>query len=430
MSKIPQKARAYWFYTTASIPTGWSRDTDFDDRFMQGSNLAGVNGGSATHTHTADAHNHIQNSHFHVLTITGSSVGTNNITGTKNNIALANVSHSHASASSVSATGTNQPTVVTISSDNTPPPYVTAIIIKPDDASQDLPNDVVVLSNIDAEPTGFHKPDGTVGTIDLFTKFIKGAAAGADGGLAVGVTVFHTHTSTAHTHIQDAHTHDDSNFGAAATTYTVTNDGTNGVPAVHHTATDIQNTTAVTINQTATADSVVRFPACHGLICLQNKSGVTKPVCTSMILPFTGTSAEIPAYWFFCDGTQGTPDLTAVQIYSSIALPGGFDGSGSDTHTHLISAHTHSTSVHTHTYTFTTTSANCAGTTTPSRASLAHLHSSNAMGTRFITNQNNVIRTMSTEDIRYFYRTVLFIMYNPPTVHMMSGNILGSTHIM
>ena len=67
---VPLKARAFHFGTAASIPANWTRDTDFDDRFINGSATAGTNAGG-NHSHT-QSHLHIGNAHTH--TIVGVSV--------------------------------------------------------------------------------------------------------------------------------------------------------------------------------------------------------------------------------------------------------------------------------------------------------------------------------------------------------------------
>ena len=48
-----------WTGTNASIPTGWSRVTSMDDKYLKGT-ANGVNpnvdGGATTHTHTSPTH--------------------------------------------------------------------------------------------------------------------------------------------------------------------------------------------------------------------------------------------------------------------------------------------------------------------------------------------------------------------------------------
>ena len=58
----------------ASIPSGWSRDTRFDGRYVKATTSSwGSTGGASTHTHTVSSHTHTysNNGHTHDTSSTG-----------------------------------------------------------------------------------------------------------------------------------------------------------------------------------------------------------------------------------------------------------------------------------------------------------------------------------------------------------------------
>jgi hypothetical protein len=75
---------------------------------------------------------------------------------------------------------------------------------------------------------------------------------------------------------------------------------------------------------------------------IDNNRGVP----SGSILMWSGTIAAIPTGWSLCDGTGGTPNLTARFVYGTAtnSAIGTTGGSSSHTHTATSSAHTHQVS--------------------------------------------------------------------------------------
>lgn len=70
-----------------------------------------------------------------------------------------------------------------------------------------------------------------------------------------------------------------------------------------------------------------------------------EPPQATIILPFNGTSADIPNGWVLCDGMNGTPDLRGKHLKSvpdTATDPGGVGGQDSvSLTTAQIASHTH-----------------------------------------------------------------------------------------
>lgn len=412
---IPLDARAFWpkdHSGASGIPAGWSRDEDFDDRFLQGDPTAGTDGGATTHDHggTTDPHQPTGNPHSHSLTISGTSSGT--LGRAVGSAQAAGAAHTHAAATSVAATETYQNTSATISTTAQIVAFGYVIVIKPDTAHAALPVDAVVFTDDTSPPGDFELTDGNNSTMDLRSRLLRSPAFEDDGG-GTGGGEGHTHTSAPHNHTPDGHVHSDSPFSAASTSAgltlsplltTVSDDGP------HHSATSIQSATGPIGSGTVVFDNADNIPAFHRLLGIQNR-GASAHTPIGVIVPFVGTT--IPQNWLVCDGTHGTPNLTAVQV--QVTTVGGSVGGtgGSNTHIHTNSAHAHSglAGSHTHTYTFSNTvalEANTAGFNTA--AIKTHTHTSHAMS-QVGTSEVAQSVTVPTVDGRYSYRTVKFIKY-------------------
>lgn len=412
---IPLEARIFWPSTVGTIPAGWTRDTDFDEVFLQGSASAGDPGGAATHDHTATAHLHGGNSHTHSLTVGGAAAGNDSPSGSANTVAQH--AHTHAAATSASATETYQNTAVDIDVAAAPPPYFKVIVIKPDSQGTKVPVDGVALTDDTTAPGDFEITDGTGGTPQLGRRFLLGANAAGDGGGTGGIAT-HTHNSPAHTHAAAGHVHADSDFAASSATLGC-NSGFSavGVSTVHHRAKDIDIASAGMTSDQAVLNAASTLPAFKYLLGIQNK-GASAHTPLGIIVPFVGTS--IPHNWLECDGSHGTPDLSAVQIQVTDDGDDVGDMGGSNTHAHVNVPHSHTSSgVHTHTYTFQTVNTRSlftVGVGIQRFSTSVHTHSSNAMsGVNGSIIDNNM--AMSSEDVRAPYRTVIWIKHmGPPAV--------------
>ncbi|SVD31372.1 uncharacterized protein METZ01_LOCUS384226, partial [marine metagenome] len=69
MPAIPEGVGVWWPASHGSIPSGWTRNTNFDTRFIKsqsGSTDPNSNGGSGTHNHSAGGnHTHTVDGHTH-----------------------------------------------------------------------------------------------------------------------------------------------------------------------------------------------------------------------------------------------------------------------------------------------------------------------------------------------------------------------------
>jgi len=413
---IPKDARLFWPDTNASIPTDWLRDTDFDLKFLEGAasgNDPGANGGNVDHIHVVDTHIHTQN-HAHKLNARGGLITTDTATvpGIPTPTTFAASSHVHAVKDSESNTDSTTAGTSTITAKIADPLSRKAILIKPADATQEIPDNCLLLYDDSVVPAGLFVADGNNGTDDFDDRFIAIPDVGADGGGAIGATT-HTHIVGAnHGHTLD-HKHNDSDFGnTSATVFRAPGAfglGTEGIIG-HHKATRIQGTSPAIGTTSEAWQNEDTAPAYKKLVAIQNESGGILGLGPKMILPYVGTIASIPSKWDLCDGTNGTPDMRDKQVMcTKDGVEYGNIG-GSNSHTHLGTAHNHSVAAHTHPYTFTTIGYSGTGGLS-SIAKSTHNHT-NSM-TTWSGNVNNQTSTLQSTDGRRPWRTILFVMYNP-----------------
>jgi hypothetical protein len=114
--RIGAGLNAIWAKTLASIPSGWSHNTSFNDRMMRhvssSSDAGGGTGGSATHNHTGNDHQHTTGG---PSTYTGESVGGGDRASSK--------THTHTTGSAIYSAIGNQVS-------NMPPYFEIAVIKK------------------------------------------------------------------------------------------------------------------------------------------------------------------------------------------------------------------------------------------------------------------------------------------------------------
>jgi hypothetical protein len=347
-----------WSGTNASIPSGWSRVTGLDSRFLKGTANAtdpNVPGGNATHTHSAAAnHSHTMNSHTHTVYCSsayGSYRGTSS--STENCI---NRSHTHGNSTSGAVVGGSLSSVAaTYGSYSNEPPYRKIIFITPNSSVSKIPNYVIYLySGTDSE-TSHYICDGNNSTPNFSDKYLKGAGTGANSDITSTFgSLTNTHTLT-HTHSNSSHYH---SFSIPAST---TGGRSSKEPATYEilkghahsgnlgSTTSGISSTAPTLSPTETVE-----PLYKKLLAIQNRAGNSNRL--NMIGLWLGNLSDIPKGWVLCDGTNSTPDMRGyyLKITTSTGSIGGTGGS--NTHTHASQNHTHSASgTHNHTKTLTHT---------------------------------------------------------------------------
>ena len=415
---IPTDGRLLWVDTVASIPANWSRDTNFDDKFIQGSSTAGSTAGGG-HTHT-QSHTHTGNAHDH-STVAASAT----VTFTENKkldfggVNASHRTHSHQSKDSANRVITYQNNTTSLGSTDMQPPYTTAIILEPDDAVQDIPDGAVCFTDESSAPTGFTITDGQSvlgwgATADLVDDFILGADTGDDGA-GTGGSATHANTIANHMHSINSHTHPSIIAGTALQISKI-DPGIQDIVIPQHHFIDLISTALSDLSTDAvTVDNASSEPAYTKLLGIQNTSGgATTPL--NVVVMFDGVSGDIPDNWTELDGSGGTTDLSASQI--KVTATGGAvgDTGGSNTHPHTTQSHghTHGTA-HTHSEQFhggqDTANIGDGGSPPIAIPSSTKSHGSNhnwTIGTRTPTLQNNTF-TSSTDDGRYNYREVVFI---------------------
>jgi len=400
-----------WPGTEASIPSGWSRITDFDGFFLKSVPNNSTNPGTATstattHTHTSPAHNHTQDAHSHT---SNTASGVPSATVAKHTAGgdslLSTGVHTHTVPNSSSDTATNQTTAATLSSTSNDPPYREVIWIQ-SNGTADIPDTVIGFFNSASLPAGW--------TAVSPGKFLKGAVAASDPG-ADGGADSHAHTSS-HNHTQDANGHTSANSG----TDTSANDLGTSNPANSAAAHSHSITWATTVATNQAADGNVNtasyLPPYYALVGVQNTSGAPD-LPENIIAVWRGDLASIPTDWVLADGTNGTPNLLDRFVMSTSTANLGNTG-GSQGHSHTVSsAHTHTQDSHTHGLTLEDPSLTAQKRTNqtggPGGANAAHTHSATSAGTT-ATNQNATITVDNTSDTRPPFAEVAFIQYKPP----------------
>ena len=331
----------------SAIPAGFTRVTAFDSKIPMHSNTGvGATGGSDTHTHTTQAHNHALNAHTHTV-----SFGYYNEAGNTGggNTADPRGYHTHASVSNSTTSSANSSSdVPTTGSGSTLPPYYSVIYIKAT-AFKMIPANAIVFTQTSV--SGLVLCDGNNSTPNLSSKFLRGAAAGADAG-ATGGTSNHSHDAT-HGHTSGAsHTH-----GGTSGAYSGPNvqhggaDATTGVNPHTHTFTTGASTAPINSAAVTVGNDQLIYPPYTTLKPYKNMSGANALVQVGVIA--LTTEATVPTGWVLCNGSNGTPNLASKFVMASTtALTTG----GATTHTHAAVSHTHTSSGHSHTGTTDSTS--------------------------------------------------------------------------
>jgi len=346
--------RVLWTGTAATIPANWSRDTDFDEKFLQvGDETFEIcENGGGSHTHTVDNHSHSGGSHVHSIE---SSTATGSMNSAQTNkaypIAAPTIVHHHRTFDSAAATVTTATDgSETTDAQNMQPPYVKAILIKPDDSSQEIPDDAICFTDEIAAPTGYHATDGLGGTTDYNGKFVLGADAAGNGG-GTGGSATHTHQSTSHYHDLNDHVHTAvSTAGLTGSTNVRTPISTPvTVPDdnFHHTVGLQSGGPALTTTSQPFSGTASNEPAYVQLLGIQNTSGsASTPI--GVVVIYVGAADSLPSGWVLMDGSGDTTDCRNKQI--KITKTGGDIGNtgGADSHNHTFS-HSHNLNAHTHT---------------------------------------------------------------------------------
>lgn len=349
MPTIPTNVILIWAGANGAIPSGWSRETSLDGKYLKGipdnETDPDDTGGSATHTHSATAnHSHTMVSHSHLVTLSNvSSTSSNSSDGSGSEAVPGSHSHSE-NIGNVSGGGLSSvsATYAAVSND---PPYYEVIFIKADSNTL-IPDDVIVF-DADEVPDNFVECDGAGGTPDLQDLYLKGAGASQDAGDTGGSTT-NVHTLT-HTHSESSHTHSQTITGQGSHGGSRrAQSGSNRLGSHSHNVSLNANTAGSISEPDLTTTETVEPPYIK-LLAVQNTSGDNQPVSKGMVGMWLGTLDTIPAGWLLCDGDNDTPDLTDRFIKVATGAGQIEDTGGSATHTHASQGHTHTGGSHNHT---------------------------------------------------------------------------------
>lgn len=396
---VPSGVIVAWPSTNGTIPSGWSRVTDFDGYYLEGttSNPSATPGGSATHTHTSPAHTHVP-SHTHTGTTGPSSGRVASMAGTS----ASRDQHTHNITTGTSNLTENDPISVDFGTASNDPPYTEVIWIE-SDGTTDIPNGAWALFNSDTLPTNWSRQSGN--------RFLKGSTAGGDGGATGGSSDSHTHIDPGHTHTEEPHSHTgrttaNSNAYYSRSKYT----GVSITSHSHNVTSDLVIATEQSgVAQLANADGQPPF---YKLNIIQNGTG-SGNTPTNIIAMWDGTIANIPTGWVLCDGNSTCPNLNDKFIKGANADSEIGTTGGALTHTHSAgTAHSHTINSHTHTFTFTFYVNNQNGTLTDDTvyaASATHTHTLSLTGGG-TTGTATVTADANTEN-RPPYKEIVFIQY-------------------
>jgi len=413
VANIPAGIKFAWPSTVATIPAGYTRYAALDGRYARAAASAGGTGGAATHLHSINLHNHTQNSHDHALTVGDSAATHPAPVGLAVTVAQ-NSTHNH-TGDSDGQTGVNFAKAAHNSDSANNDPKNLEVIFVTSDGSAGFPVDAIGwwAAAVASLPGDWDQHP------DALDRFLKGAAAAGDGG---ATSDSHTHTCPAHTHAQDAHVHFVGTIGpdSLATwdiVQTVAYVQATPDPHSHNVNSNSGTATATNQNATPTLNVGITNPTHIDLHAITRAAGGDE--CpTGLIGIWTGLAGAIPANWFACDGTLGTPDLTGNRLVRSTDTGDPSLATGGGSHSHTSAAHNHTQNSHTHTAgvsLYATAFTNVKEHLNPAQPNCrlvldyAHTHSvSLSSGTA--TNQSTAITT-ATATPTPLYTDVIFVQY-------------------
>lgn len=409
MPTVPSGIIIAWPSTVATIPTGWTRETNLDSHFIVGATAGAdadlvTSNGSNSHTHTSPTHTPTQQAHTHLIQDLGND-GSNLAAGTGGTQAsFADYTHLHSNFSSNSSTPTNTGVAITVDATNNDLAHRKVIWIKSNGAPTGLPANSYAFFESDTLPANWNRVAN-----DLY---LKGAGSTADGGSDAGSNT-HTHTSPAHTHSQGSHTHSAKASGVGSPLLSrrlVT--GTDMSRGTHTHAVSGASATGTNQSVTTTIDPTNHEPPYKKINCISNSISADLP--DKIIAVWGGANSTIPTNWSRYTSLDGLFVKNANANGESNITTGG-----TSTHTHTASTCQPVQNVHSHSW------AGALGTTTGSSlntganiSSSGHTHTWADDGTTVpLNNSTSVSINSNTANSAYpKYKTAIFVQYTAPLV--------------
>ena len=411
-----------WTGTNASIPANWTRETTLDARYPKGAATGvdpGATGGALTHSHTTPTHVHTA-AHTHTVPNSPAGSGT-----TARDSATTNPpdTHTHdsnpATANPTVDLPTSSPSTDTI---NHEPSNFVVIFIKSDGTPTGFPVDAVIIwDDAAGAPAGWNLADGggTPARPNMSGRYLKGAAAGGDGG-GTGGALTHSHAVASHDHQTNfVHGHPDVTSSQktqanVAGSISGANAGTATSTHTHTLTIGSQSTVAITANTDSTGANNHEPPFRVEAYIQNNSGGQSLPA--NGIAIWTGTLASIPADWVLCDGTLGTPDLRSTYVKGATVLADIGGTGGSLTHNHTATGHTHAVASHAHTVSAGTGAGENRTAGATNAATTAHTHPSwSDTGATAFTSATGTPTIDNYTDTQPTFTGVAFVQYQPST---------------
>jgi len=397
----------------SAIPSGWERASELDDVHPKGAAASadpGSSGGSATHEHTSPTHSHTIGSHQHVG-------GTSGVSGAVNigdlgdqGLTVADTTHNHTNPTSGAATGNLATAAATWGTATNDPPYYTVRWIRSLGTTQGIPDGAWGYWDAAALPSGWSSPAA------VRLKYLKGAAAGGNGGSTGGSSSAHSHAAVAHTHGIEAHSHSGGATGANNQTDQTQATGS-GLATNGHTHlaafTPSSGSTSGSATSASSGSTTAEVPYVKLGIVQNDNGAVSLPV--GIIGLWLGLLTALPGSLLLCDGAGGTQDTRGKYVKGADISAGSFTGiggtGGAATHDHTDPAsHTHSAE-HTHpvTYGASSSGGGMAGALMVGHTA-THTHSNGTSGSAGGTSGSGT-QTVSDASHDPPYRTVVFVKF-------------------
>lgn len=413
---VPMGLVVAWPGTAASVPSGWTRTTELDGRYVKGipngATQPGATGGAATHTHTLPTHTH-STTHAHTVTgATSAAVGAANVGDGAVGTTVVLASHTHTRSALNSATVDSGATTPGSGSASNDPARAEVVFIESDGTPLGVPDGAAALT-LDVSLSGW--ADNSMANSG--GRYLKGAAPAGDGGTtAVSAVGSHTHSIDAHTHTGTSHTHTSPNVGAVTSNRSAFAGAVAAVWSTSHShPVNVTSATSAALNSGGagvSGTSPALNPPYRKLRLQQNISGgVSLPV--GLICIWRGSIGSIPDNWQLCDGTNGTPDMFG--LYPRVTNDGasvGETGGTTDAHTHTSPSHGHSTSGHSHAMTIgaqTGGTANILSAANISAATATHTHTGSNSDSTTPTVGESTSGTLASTTTEPPYEEVAFV---------------------
>jgi len=355
---IPEHIIIMWDTTGSSIPSGWSRRTEFNDRYLKGTTGSpNVAGGGGTHTHSGGggSHNHSVGNHAHTGTTGASGPGLLwNTPASPNEWAPSHL-HDWTMTSSGSHTSSTSSASTSWNAQSHNPYGRRMIFIESNGTPEAFPVNSSVFRDSSSIPSGWTQTQH-----NMFLYGASGDAGGTFGGS-------HSHSvSGTHSHTTSDHTHPDVTSAVHNGPWDWYKRVISG-PNVRGISTGETHSHTVSFSTGGAGSSTSAGvgnsgsntePSYKRLYVIENHNSEEDYQEDSICLWLESVSS-IPAGWTLCNGSNGTQNMNGYHM--KVANSSGEIGStgGSSTHTHSGGSHGHSDAgTHTHT---STTDANSGG---------------------------------------------------------------------